>query len=221
MLHDLRHAFRCCCTLGWTAVGSLALGIGANTALFTAVNGLLLQTVPVPDPESLVKLSTAGDNHMRRSSSDYGFSPLYQGKQVRATFSYPLYEQLRAANQTMTDLVAGAPIGSFNVVVNGSAEIATSFGVSGNYYQVLQVPAAAGRVIEESDAKPGAPAVAVLSDAFWRRRFAADPKAIGTTVRINNVPVTASRCDGPGFTGTSTARRGSARLPCRLRSIRN
>ena len=126
MLHDLRHAFRMLRhTKGWTAVVllSLALGIGANTALFTAVNGLLLQTVPVPDPESLVKLSTAGDNHMRRSSSDYGFSPPYQGKQVRATFSYPLYEQLRAANQTMTDLVASAPIGSFNVVVNGSAEI--------------------------------------------------------------------------------------------------
>ena len=78
-----------------------------------------------------------------------------EGKQVRATFSYPLYEQLRAANQTLTDLVASAPIGSFNVVVNGSAEIATSFGVSGNYFRVLRVPAAIGRVIEETDDEAG------------------------------------------------------------------
>ena len=87
MLHDLRHAFRMLLhTKGWTAVVllSLALGIGANTALFTAVNGLLLQTVPVPDPESLVKLSTAGDNHMRRSSSDYGYLTAVPGARMSA-----------------------------------------------------------------------------------------------------------------------------------------
>ncbi|MDO8676995.1 MAG: ABC transporter permease [Acidobacteriota bacterium] len=203
MLHDLRHAIRVLLhTKGWTTVVllSLALGIGANTALFTAVNGLLLQTVSVPDPESLVKLSSARDNNMRRSSSNYGYSPPYQGRDVRATFSYAVYEQLRSANQTLTDLVASAPIGSFNVVVDGSAEIATAVIVSGNYFRVLRVPAAIGRVIEETDDRPGAAPVAILSHAYWRRRFASDPQVIGSTVRINNVPVTIIGVTGAGFT---------------------
>jgi predicted permease len=190
-------------TKGWTAVVllSLALGIGANTALFTAVNGLLLQTVPVPEPESLVKLAAAGDNHMRRSSSDYGYSQPFNGKSVRATFSYALYQQLRAANQTLTDLIAGSPLSQFNVVVNGSAEIASSFGVSGNFFRVLGLPSAIGRLIEDTDEQPGAVPVAVLSHPYWTRRFGADPKVIGTTVRINNVVVTIVGVTPPSFTG--------------------
>ncbi len=204
MLHDLRHACRMLLhTKGWTAVVllSLALGIGANTALFTAVNGLLLQTVPVPDAESLVKLAAAGDNHMRRSSSDYGYSQPFEGKGVRATFSYAVYQQLRSANQTLTDLIASAPIGNFNVVVNGAAEIATSFGVSGNYFPTLRLPAAIGRLIEEADEQPAATPVAVLSHAYWTRRFGADPKAIGSTVRVNNVVVTIVGVTPAGFSG--------------------
>jgi predicted permease len=204
MLHDLTHACRMLLhTKGWTAVVllSLALGIGANTALFTAVNGLLLQTLAVPEPESLVKLSAAGDNHMRRSSSDYGYSQPHDGKNVRATFSYAVYQQLRSANQTLTDLIAGAPAGQFNVAVNGSAEIATSYGVSGNFFRVLGLTSAIGRLIEETDDQPGATPVAVLSHAYWTRRFGADPKAVGSTVRINNVVVTVIGVTPAEFTG--------------------
>ena len=76
---------------GWTVVVllSLALGIGANTALFTAVNGVLLQTVPVPDPGSLVRLKWAGDNDMVRGTSEYGSNQPYRGKRVTATFFIP------------------------------------------------------------------------------------------------------------------------------------
>src|SRR5512145_843392 len=106
MIRDLKHAVRVLLrSKGWTAVVllSLALGIGANTALFTAVNGLLLQTVAVPDAESLVRLKWTGENDMMRNSSDYGFSaPVGQG-QVRSTFSYAIYKDLLAANQTLTD----------------------------------------------------------------------------------------------------------------------
>ena len=91
MLRDFGHAIRRLGhTKGWTAVVlvSLALGIGANTALFTAVNGVLLQSVALPDPDALVRLKWSGKNDMMRSSSDYGSSQTYQGQNVRSTVSY-------------------------------------------------------------------------------------------------------------------------------------
>src|SRR5207244_11811281 len=118
---------------GWTAVvvSSLALGIGANTALFSAINGLYLKTLPVNDPDALVRLRWSGKNDVSTSSSDYGFSGKDAGGQnIRATFSYPMYRQFVADNKTMDDLFACAPYGSANVVVDGRAEIATMFGTS-------------------------------------------------------------------------------------------
>ena len=132
MLRDLKHAARVLVqSKGWTAVVllSLALGIGANVALFTAVNGLLLQTVPVPDPHGLVRLKWSGENDMVRSSSDYGTSQPHAGRDVRATFSFAIYQELRQRNETLTDLFACAPVGSMNVIVDGVAELAGAFGV--------------------------------------------------------------------------------------------
>src|SRR5436190_18000229 len=101
MLHDLKHAYRMLMrTKGWTLVVllSLAIGIGATTALFTAVNGLLLQTITVRDPGELAILKWSGKNDMVRSSSDYGFSTPLSGGQlgsVRSTFSNAIYQQLK------------------------------------------------------------------------------------------------------------------------------
>jgi predicted permease len=196
MLHDLKHAYRMLMhSKGWTVVVllSLAIGIGATTALFTAVNGLLLQTIPIRDPGSLVVLKWSGKNDMVRSSSDYGFSrPLAEGRDgsVRSTFSNAIYRQLRSANQTMTDLIGGTSLESFNFASNGSSEIASAFGVSGNYFKVLGVSAAIGRTIEESDDKADAEPVAVLSYPFWQKRFAGDRSIVGKTVRLNNTTVT-------------------------------
>ena len=138
---------------------------------------------------------------MRRSSSDYGFSQPYQGKNTRASFSYAIYQQLRSSNQTLTDLFACAPFNSLNVSVDGTAEIATGFIVSGNYFRVLQVPVAIGRAIEESDDQPNAEAVAVISHAYWRRRFGSDPGVLGRVVRMNNTPVTIVGVTAAEFTG--------------------
>src|SRR5688500_7397095 len=105
LLRDLRLAVRVLLrTKIWTLVVlvSLALGIGANTALFTAVNGLLLQTVPVREPDRLVRFNWAGKNDMVRSSSDYGYSGTSGTRNVRSTFSFATFEQLRAANTTLT-----------------------------------------------------------------------------------------------------------------------
>ena len=204
MLHDLKHAYRMLWqSKGWTLVVllSLAIGIGATTALFTAVNGMMLQSVPVPEPGRLVRLAGAGDNHMRRSSSDYGFSAPHEGKNVRASFSYAVYQELRAANQTLTDLAAFAPIGAFNVIVNGAAEIATSYSVSGNYFELLRVPMALGRPLIESDDRADAPPAAVVSHAYWRRRLGSDPAAVGQSVRINNTTVTIVGVTAAHYTG--------------------
>ena len=205
MLKDLRHAVRMLLhAKGWTAVVilSLALGIGANTAIFSAVNGLLLTQVPVREPDGLVRLRSVGRNDMRTSSSDYGFiKPDPDGAPVRATFSYPMYEQFLADNQTMTDLIACAPIGRASVVVDGHAEIATAFVASGNYYQALGVRARLGRTILPDDDKPTAPPVAVISSKYWNVRFGADPNVVGRTVSVNGVPLTIVGVIEPGFTG--------------------
>ena len=148
MLKDLRHAARMLWNArGWTPVVvlSLALGIGANTALFSVVNGLLLTKIPVKDPDTLVRFRAAGRNDMVTNSSGYGsLNRTPDGQDVRASFSYPMFQQFVADNQTMSDLFACAPFGRVNVVVDGQAELATAFIETGNYHQVLGVDGAPG-----------------------------------------------------------------------------
>jgi predicted permease len=204
MLKDLRHAARMLLRArGWTAVVvvSLALGIGANTALFSAVNALLLTKIPVRDPDTLVRFRYVGRNDMVTNSSDYGFMKRDAGQNARSTFSYPMFRQFVADNRTMTDLFACAPFGRVSVVVDGQAEIANAFISTGNYYQLLGVTARAGRTILPDDDRAAAPPVAVISSKYWHARFGTDPAVIGKTVRINNVPVVIVGVLSPDFTG--------------------
>ena len=205
MFKDLRHAARMLLQAkGWTAIVvlSLALGIGANTALFSAINGLLLTKLPVKDPDTLVRFGYAGRNDMVTSSSGYGFrNKTADGQDVRASFSFPMYQQFLADNRTMTDLFACAPFGRVNVVVDGQAELATSFISTGNYYSMLGVTARLGRTILPEDDRPAAPPVAMISSKYWHSRFATDPAIVGKTVRINNVLVTIVGVLSPEFTG--------------------
>ncbi|HTH03958.1 MAG TPA: ABC transporter permease [Vicinamibacterales bacterium] len=209
MLRDLRHAARVLLQAkGWTTVVviSLALGIGANTALFSAINGLLLKRIPVQDPDSLVRLRWSGKNDMVTSSSDYGFSAKDDaGREVRTTFSYPMYKQFLADNRTMTDLLACAPFGRVSVVVDGQAEIADAFLSTGNYYRVLGINASLGRTLVPEDDTPSAPPAAVISARYWRSRFGSDPATVGKLIRINNVPVTIVGVLPPSFTGIQQA----------------
>ncbi len=201
---DLRHALRMMRRdKAWTAVVvvSLALGIGANTAIYGALNGLLVAKVPVADPDSLVRLRSAGPNQMRTSSSDYGFSAPSQGRSVRATFSYPMYLQFRQDNRAMADLAAGAPADRLTAIVNGEAAIARGFVASGNYFQVLGVDAAIGRTIVPDDDRPDAAPVAVISHAYWQSRFGGDPAVVGRTFRLNDAVVTIVGVLGASFTG--------------------
>ena len=205
MIRDLRYALRMLFQAkAWTAVVvlSLALGIGANTALFGAIHGLLLTKLPVKDPDSLVRFRFVGRNDMATDSSGYGFlSNAADGQPVRATFSYPMFQQFVADNRTLDDLFACAPYGRVNVVVDGHAEIATAFVSTGNYYRVLGVSARPGRTIVPDDDRLTAPAVAMISTRYWHARFGTDPAVVGKTVRINNVPVTIVGVIAPAFTG--------------------
>ena len=204
MLKDLRHAARMLLNArGWTAVVvlSLALGIGANTALFSALDGMLLTKIPVKDPDSLVRLRWAGRNDMVTSSSDYGFVARANGETVRTTFSYPMFRQFVADNKTMGDLFACAPFGRVNVVVDGQAEIAEAFVSSGNYYQLLGVTARIGRTISPDDDAPTSSPVAVISSKYWHSRFGTDPNVLGRTIRVNNVVITIVGVLPPDFTG--------------------
>jgi predicted permease len=205
MFKDLRHAVRLLWhARGWTAVVvlSLALGIGANTALFSVVNGMLLTSVPVKDPDTLVRLRFAGRNDMVTSSSGYGsLNKTADGQDVRASFSYPMFQQFVADNQTMSDLFACAPFGRVSLVVDNQAEIATAFISSGNYFRVLGVTARLGRTILPEDDTPTAPPVAVISSKYWHSRFGTDPAIVGKTVKVNNVLVTIVGVISPQFTG--------------------
>jgi predicted permease len=199
-LKDLRHAVRVLLgTKSWTAVVlvSLSLGIGANTALFTAVNGLLLERLPVPAPEALVRIKWTGDNDMVRSSSDYGFNAPDAGRRVRSTVSFAIYQQFRASNQTLVDLTAFAPRGQLNVVTDGQADYASGLEASGSYYRTLEIRAALGRTFTDDDDRLSASPVAVLSDAYWRRRFHADPTVLNRVISVNSQRVTIIGVTGP------------------------
>jgi predicted permease len=204
MFKDLRHGIRTLLNAkGWTAVVvvSLALGIGANTALFSAINGLYLRKLPVKDPDTLVRLRFIGRNDMSTSSSDYGSTRLPGGAPGRSTFSYAIYRQLQADNRTMEDMFACAPYGRANLVVDGHAEIAAAFISTGNYYQMLGLRASPGRTIVPNDDRPDAPPVAVISERYWRKRFGSDPQVVGKVVHFNNTPITIVGVISPELVG--------------------
>jgi predicted permease len=205
MFQDLRLGIRMLVqNTGWTIVVvlSLALGIGANTTLFSGVNGLLLTKIPVDDPDTLVRLKWAGRNDMGNDFNDYGnSSKTPAGEDVRSTFPYPMFQQFRKDNQTMTDIFATSPKGQLNVVVNGQAEIARGFVASGNFYQALRVSALIGRTILPEDDDASKSAVGVISEGFWKRRFGGNPNVLGRVVQVNNTPVTIIGVTPASFTG--------------------
>jgi predicted permease len=197
LAQDLRYGLR---TLrkspGFTAVGalSLALGIGANTAIFSLVDAVLLKTLPVKDPEQLVALE-AFDQHGKR----------------KKIFSYPLFERLRDRSQAFTGVLAAEDDSNRIEMVGpesgGQTEQAEVQLVSGEYFQVLGVNAVAGRLFTTADnEKPGAHPVVTLSYGFWRRRFAADVSVIDKSITLKGQPFTIIGVAPPEFFGESVGR---------------
>ncbi len=205
VVQDLRYAVR---TLrrapgfAATAILILGLGIGANTALFSAVNELLFVRIPVADPEGLVRLRWVGENDMVNRHDEWGHSAeTAAGERTRASFSIPMFEQLGAANDTLSELFACAPAWMLNVSVDGQAEIASGLLVSGGYFGAIGVWPRIGRAIGPEDDDVAVSPVAMISHPFWSRRFGLDPEVVGRVITINNVPVTIVGVLPPEYTG--------------------
>jgi predicted permease len=191
LVQDVRYGLR---TLrkspGFTAVAvlSLALGIGANTAIFSLLDPILLRLLPVKDPEQLVVLSRVNQR------SEHGH-----------WFSYPMYEQLRARTQAFSGIFATNSVRSTEMVSPGpgdQTEKARLQLVSGEYFQVLGVNAIHGRVLTPADNQiPGAHPVAVLSYRYWKHRFAGDVSVIGKGITLKKQPLTIIGVTTPDFFG--------------------
>ena len=189
-MNDLRFAFRQLLkNPGFTAVAvlTLALGIGANTAIFTVINALMLRSLPVKNPEELVHI-------LSRSTSP----------RPNASFSYPFYEMLRDGSHSLSGLFAASGISDRDRLIAGNSEDEFIRGqvVSGNFFSVLGVSVMLGRTFADADDQPGnAQPVVVISHDFWERRFAGDASVVGSTVRFKDVPVTIIGVTAPGFFG--------------------
>ncbi len=169
----------------------LALGIGANTAIFSAMNALLFATLPVKDPSELVRLRWIGRNDAANDRSEYGYvRRMPDGGRVGTTFSYATFRELSSSASDMVELFACAPLSQVTAVVDGNAELATSFAASGNYFRVLGIEAGLGRLFTSDDDRADAPPVAVISTGYWQKRFGGDPAAVGKVIRVNDVPLT-------------------------------
>ena len=178
-----------------TVVGTLALGIGANTAIFTLVDALLLRPLPVPHPEQLVIASDpaeVNDNAVGDPLTDF--------------VSFLLYRDVRARNTVFTDMYASGWSGPIDVSIGASADAAVEQPharfVTGNFFSVLGVPAYAGRTFTAAeDQTPGQDPVVVLTYEYWQRRFLGSRAAIGSVIRVNDVAVTIVGVTPPGFRG--------------------
>jgi predicted permease len=174
------------------AILTLALGIGANTAIFSVMRQVLLQRLPVSHPEELVLLYSPGprDGHV---SSDEG-----DGSE---SFSYPMYLDLRDKNSVFSGLAAKADF-PISISVRGQTERASAELVSGNYFDVLHVLPALGRLIEPGDSTaPDTSPVVLLSYPYWQKRFGSDPSILNQSVLVNDRSMTVVGVLQSGFNG--------------------
>jgi predicted permease len=222
LAQDCRYAVRTMAankTFSMLAILSLALGIGANTAIYSFMDSLLLRSLPVSDPESLAVLNwganpTGRDFVMRGMSG----STWKEEKWLEAAgiFPFPAFELIRTnSGAVFSSVFAYYPTRKVNVMVKAQAEQASGEFVTGDYFRGLDVLPAAGRLIIPDDDRVGAPAVAVLSFAYSQRRFGDAASAPGQSILINNVPFTVAGVAPPGFFGVDPAASPDFYLPLR------
>jgi predicted permease len=192
---------------GMTAIAmlSLALGIGANTALFSVVDAMLLKKLPVSEPDRLVLFGSRAPREF--SSGGYTGNSSRDpvtGESVMTSFPYQSFARFREQPGALSDVFAFGGV-SLNVNADGQADVATGQVVSGNYYAGLGMRAMIGRTITDEDDKASASPVAVLSYRYWQRRFSGDAAVVGKQINLNNVAFTVIGVMAPGFDGTGQA----------------
>jgi predicted permease len=207
LIQDVRFAIR---TLSKSpmfvavAVVSLALGIGANTAIFTLIDQLLLRLLPVKNPQELVLLTGRG----RHYGSNNGPNKL----------SYPMYSDFRDKNTVFQGMFCRDQW-TFSMNFEGHTERVEGEMVSGNFFPVLGVGASIGRVFTaEDDLQQGANPYVVLSDAYWTSRFGRNPSIVGQKIILNGYPFTVIGVSQKGFNGVDPARSPQIRIPVTMRT---
>lgn len=210
-VRDLRYGLRMLRrSPGVTAVAvlSLALGIGANTALFSVVDAVLLKTLPVEDPEQLMVFEwRAGRDYRTSGMSGTSNVDGPPGTRSLSLFRYDVFEkmvhaQAASTESPLSDLFAFGPVPELTAKVGDQAEIIDGQAVSGGYYAGLRLKPILGRAISAEDDRAGAPPVAVLSYQFWQERFDANPGVIGQPLKLNQQSLTIIGVTPPGFIGT-------------------
>src|SRR5256885_3760412 len=191
------------------AIVSLALGIGANAAIYSCFNQMLLEALPVPRPAELVHLSAPGPKPGSQSCGQAG--------DCDAVFSYAMFRDLQTVQTSFTGIAAHLLVG-VNLAFEEQTMNADGLMVSGNYFQVLQVQPAVGRLFDSRDDRlVGEAPVAVLSHGFWTSKFGGDPGVLNKTIIVNGQTLTIVGVAAPGFDGTTLGARPAVFVPITLR----
>ena len=190
----------------------LALGIGANTAIYSFMDSILLRSLPVSDPERLLVLnwhakSTSGPDFVMHGMSGSSWDDSKSGT-TSGMFPFEAFELFRKDDAIFSSVFAyfqPRQARKLNLAIHGEADITSGLTVSGDYFRGLAVLPAAGRLIVPDDDRAGAPAVAVVSHALSEKRFGGPASAVGQPVLINNIPFTVLGVTPPGFFGVDPA----------------
>jgi len=199
LIGDLRYALRTFFrnkSFTATAVITLALGIGANTAIFSLIDALMLRSLPVYRPQDLVQLNAAEDD----------------GEPGNPSFSYPMVQAFDEQRDLFNG-VCGYTGSGFAAGAPGSMSRVPGAIVTGGCYETLGLRPAAGRLIARDDDRPGAAAVAVLSYGYWERQFVRSPQVIGQTLLLNGAPVTIIGVSPRGFVGANVGQMADVTVP--------
>jgi predicted permease len=215
-MRNLKFAFR---TLFKTpfvtviAIVSLALGIGANAAIFSCFNQMLLESLNVPRPAELVNLAAP---EPKPGSQNCG-----QAGDCNAVFSYAMFRDLQKVQTVFTGIALHVAFGA-NMAFDNETMAGQGLLVSGNYFQVLQVQPAVGRLFDSNDDRlVGEASVVVLSHGFWTTKFAADPNVLNKTLRINGQTLTIVGVAAAKFDGTTLGQKVQVFVPVTLRGQMN
>ncbi len=229
LTQDVRYALRTMAThraVSIFAALSLALGIGANTAIYSFMDAVLLRTLPVPNPESLVVMSWRARPFTFSKSGEFVLRSI-SGRTYRASdgsveariFPYPAFERLKEASAPVLSSISTVFRGGrMNVLIDGQAELTDAQYVSGDFFLGLAIPPGAGRLFIPEDDRPNADPVAVVSAGYAERRFGATANAVGRQIRINNAPFTVVGVTPGGFEGVEPGAAKSLYVP--LQAIR-
>ena len=181
------------------AVLSLALGIGANTAIFSLLNQVILRLLPVKDPQQLAMLNTVGRHYGNNNGAN--------------AISHPMFRDFAANNQVFSGMFCRYPY-QVSIGYSGQTELATAEFVSGSYFSTLGVGAFLGRTLtDEDDRKQGGPPLAVLSYDYWWSHFGADRNILGRTIVVNAVNLSVIGVAQPGFDGMEPGRAARLFIP--------